>query len=155
MIRFASEQVIERPAVEVWRYAADIRRHPEWMGVTDARLTLGDGTEPGSRGIERLRLGPRSVAVELEVSASDPGRRIAWTFGGGGPLHGAVALDLEAVGPNRTRAVWSGSLHLSGLLRLVEPLMAAEVRSGEAGELRRLKENLEATTTSQPVAAAS
>ena len=154
MIRFESEQVIERSADDVWRYAADIGRHPEWMGVTDARVTYGGGTELGSRGVEWLKRGSRSMAVDVEVTASDPGRRIAWAFGGEGPLHGDVALDLETVGPNRTRAVWSGSLGLSGLLRLVEPLMAAELRSGEAAELRRLKENLEAAAA-QPAAAAS
>lgn len=154
MIRFASEQVIERSTDEVWRYAADIGRHPEWMGVTDARVTHGEGTELGSRGIEWLKRGPRSLAVDVEVTASDPGRRIAWTFGGRGPLHGSVALDLEEIASNRTRAVWSGSLGLSGLLRLIEPLMAAELRSGEAGELQRLKENLEAAP-SQPAGAGS
>lgn len=154
MIRFASEQVIDRSADEVWRYAADIERHPEWMDVTDARVTDGDGTALGSRGIEWLKRGSRSVAVDVEVTASEPGRRIAWTVGGQGPLRGDVALELETVGPNRTRAVWSGSLGLSGLMRLVEPLMAAELRSGEARELRRLKQNLEAET-SQPVATAS
>ncbi|HEV8401513.1 MAG TPA: SRPBCC family protein [Candidatus Limnocylindrales bacterium] len=43
MIRFETEQTIERPADDVWAYAADIRRHPEWMGVTDATIVQRRG----------------------------------------------------------------------------------------------------------------
>jgi len=143
MIRFETEQTITRSADDVWAYAADILRHPEWMGVTQARIVHGKGTEVGSRAVERIKLGPRSVDVELEVSESIPARRIAWRIAGGSPLSGDVTLDLESVGPERTRAVWSGSLGLMGIWRLIEPLMAAEVKAGEAAELRRLKEKLE------------
>src|SRR5438445_3302625 len=145
MIRFKTEQTVERSAEDVWAYAADIRRHPEWMGVTSARILSGEGTKVGSAAVERMKLGPRSIEVGFEVSASIPAQRIAWRVAGGAPMAGEVALDLEALGPARTRAVWSGWVALTGLLRLIEPLMAGEIANGEAAELRRLKENLEAT----------
>ena len=151
MIRFETEQTIACSADDVWAYAADVLRHPEWMGVTDARIIRGTGTEVGSHALERVRLGPRSVDVEFLVSESIPGRRIAWRVVGGSPLSGDVALDLESLGPERTQAIWSGSLGLRGLWRVIEPLMAAEIKAGEAAELRRLKENLETT----PAATAS
>ena len=151
MIRFATEQSIDRTPTDVWAYAADILRHPEWMGVADARIVQGQGTEVGARALERIKLGPRSVDVEFEVSASIPGRRIAWTVLPGGPLAGEVALDLEPSDDHATRAIWSGWLGLTGLWRMMEPLMAAEIRSGEARELKRLKDNLERS----PEAAAS
>ena len=143
MIRFETEQTIARSAEDVWAYAADIVRHPEWMGVTDARIVRGQGTEVGARAVERMKLGPRSIDVEFEVSGSIPARRIAWRVAGGSPLAGDITLDLEPLGPDRTRAVWSGWIGLTGIWRLIEPLMAAEVKAGEAAELRRLKENLE------------
>ena len=67
MISFATEQTIERSADDVWAYAADIVRHPEWMDVTAARVVDGGGTEVGARALERLKLGPRSVEVAFEV----------------------------------------------------------------------------------------
>ena len=36
MINARAELTIERPADEVWAYAADIGRHPQWMTVTTA-----------------------------------------------------------------------------------------------------------------------
>jgi uncharacterized membrane protein len=134
---------VERSAEDVWAYAADILRHPEWMDVTGARILSGQGTEVGARAMERMKLGPRSIEVELEVAAAIPGERIAWRLIGGGPLAGEVSLDLEALDPARTRAVYSGWIGLTGPLRILEPLMAGEVRNGEAAELRHLKEKLE------------
>jgi hypothetical protein len=145
MIKFETEEAIARSVEDVWAYASDIGRHPDWMNVAEARLLSGGGTEVGSRGVERLKLGPRSIDVDIEVSDSIPARRIAWRLGGRGPMVGEVALDLESLDPHRTRAIWSGSIGLTGLWRLIEPLMAGEVMANVANELRRLKERLEST----------
>lgn len=146
MIRFKTEQVIERPSQDVWAYAADIARHPEWMGVMDARTLRGAGTEVGARARERVKVGPRTVEVDFEVSESIPAQRIAWKVAGGGPIAGDITLDLQPLGASQTRAKWSGWIGLKGAWRLLEPIMAAEVRTGEAAELRRLKANLEKST---------
>ena len=105
MIRFQTEQTIERPAQEIWTYAADITRHPQWMGAIDARLVSGQATDIGARGVERTRLGPRTFEVGLVVSKSIPAQRIAWRMEGESPFIGEVTLDLESLGPDRTRAV--------------------------------------------------
>jgi uncharacterized membrane protein len=146
MIRFETEQTIARSALDVWTYAADITRHPEWMGVLDARLVSGEPTEIGARGVERVKLGPLKFDVEAEVSGSIPAQRIAWRMAGGSPFAGEVTLDLESLGPDRTRAIWSGWMGLTGWWRVIEPLIAAEARAGEAAELRRMKEVLEGAT---------
>lgn len=150
MIRFQTEQTIARPAQEVWSYAADITRHPEWMGVLDARLVSGQPTEIGARARERVKLGPWKLDVEFEVSGSIPAQRIAWRMAGGRPFAGEVTLDLESLGPDRTQAVWSGSIGLTGWWRIIEPLVASEVKAGEAAELRRLKERLEMAPSVAP-----
>ncbi len=147
MITFRAEETIARPAAEIFDFAADVERHPQWMGVVDARQVSGRPTEVGSRAREHMRLGPRRLDVEFEVAASDPGRRIAWRFVSGAPFVGEVGLELEPLGPDRTRAVYYGSLRFTGLWRLVEPLMAGEMTAGEAAELRRLKQVLEAGAT--------
>ena len=143
MIPFRSEQTIDRSAMEVWEYAADIDRHPSWMSVIDARIVQGRPTEVGTRAHEDVKIGPRRQTVEFEVAEADPGRGLP-TACLAGPMRGEVAMDLEAIGPESTRAVWAGSLGLTGLMRLVEPLFAGEIRAGEAAELVRLKERLEA-----------
>ena len=58
MASFEHTATIARPPAEVWAYAADILRHPDWMSVADARIVRGTGAEVGARGRERLLFGP-------------------------------------------------------------------------------------------------
>ncbi|MEO8229592.1 MAG: SRPBCC family protein [Chloroflexota bacterium] len=152
MIRFESEQTIDRSAEDVWAYAADVTEHPKWMAVEDAAIVRGTSGELGAVFRETIRMGPRRYVAELVVSESTPGRSIAWRVAGGVPLAGEARLDLEALGPRRTRARWSGGFRLTGLWRVLEPVMAGEVRSSEAAELVRLKGILEAPATMPPMA---
>jgi uncharacterized protein YndB with AHSA1/START domain len=140
---FVTEQTIERSALEVWTYATDIARHPEWMTVTDASVIRGHGTEPGARGRERMRFGPFAWDVEFEVVVAEPGRRIVWEAVGGAPFDLRVALDLEPIAPGRTRATYGADIKLHGKWRLLGPIVAMEGKAGPDRELRRLKERIE------------
>ncbi len=150
MIRFQTEQTIARSADEIWTYAADILRHPEWMAVSDARILQGEGSEVGARGRERLALGPFRWNVEFVVTEATPGRRIVWRSVAGAPFHGDVALDLAPVGPESTRATYGASVQMRGLWRLLAPLIAMEGKAGQARELQRLKEQVEVVPVMAP-----
>lgn len=152
MITTKTEQVINRPAAEVWAYAADIVRHPDWMSVTNAALVRGTGSEVGSRGRERLALGPFKWDVELEVAEAVPGRRIVWRSISGAPFDLEVSLDLESAGPTSTSATYGAAIQPHGIWRLLSPLLAMEGKAGPERELRRLKENVEkhAASTAAP-----
>ncbi len=146
-----SEQTIERSAQDVWVYAADIVRHPDWMTVTDARIVRGDGTQMGARGRERLRFGPFGWDVEFEVAEAEPGRRIAWRSVSGAPFDLTVWLNLEPIGPASTKAIYGADIQLHGLWRLLSPMVAMEAKAGPARELQRLKTQVEAAPTMAPV----
>ena len=143
MISYRFQTTIDRSPDEVWAYAVDLRRHPEWMDIRDAALVSGDPTVVGAVGRESLRIGPRTYEVRVTVEAAEPGRLVAWRFKGAAPLEGEAQLELEPV-DGRTRATWSGETRLRGLWRLAQPLLAREIRSGEAAELEKLKAILEA-----------
>ncbi|HEX9436184.1 MAG TPA: SRPBCC family protein [Candidatus Limnocylindria bacterium] len=145
MIEAKAQLIIERPADEIWAYAAQIHRHPEWMTVMSAEILEGTGSRVGDRGRERMRLGPWTTNAEFTVVAADPGRRISWRPGHGSPFTGDLTLDLEPLGPSRTRATYGGSFRMRGLLRLLEPLLASEARSGQAAELGKLKQAVESS----------
>lgn len=143
MSKHQTELTIERAAADVWAYAADIARHPEWMGVTDAAILHGVGSEVGARGRERLVLGPFNWDAEFEVAEAVPGRRIVWRSVAGTPFDIEVSLDLAPAGPNSTRATYGAEIQPHGLWRLLAPIVAMEGKAGPERELRRLKENLE------------
>ena len=143
MIRTKTEQTIERPAAEIWAYAADVVRHPEWMTVTDARLMRGTGADVGSRGRERMAMGPFKWDAEFEVAEAVPARRIVWRSVAGVPFDIEISLDLDAAGPTSTLATYGAAIQPHGLWRLLSPMLAAEGKAGPERELRRLKENVE------------
>ncbi len=153
MIISQTEQMIERSAEEVWTYAVDVLRHPEWMGVTDATLLRGNGSDVGSRGRERLVVGPFKWDVEFEVAEAVPDRRIVWRSVSGAPFDLEVALDLDPTGPASTRATYGAAIRPHGRWRLLSPLLAMEGKAGPERELRRLKANVE--TLASHVAATS
>jgi uncharacterized membrane protein len=150
MIRSQTEQTIEVSAEEVWTYAANLLRHPEWMGVSDATLLRGNGSDVGSRGRERLVLGPLKWDVEFEVAEAVPGRRIVWRSVAGAPFDLEIALDLDPAGPASTRARYSAAIQPHGGWRLLSPLMAMEGKAGPERELRRLKANVESMAAPAP-----
>ena len=146
MRTFESEATIARSADEVWSYAADIKRHSEWMSVADARILQGDGTQVGARGRERMVLGPFKWDVEFEVTEALPGRRIVWRAADDSDGEFEVGLDLDATGPTTTRAMYHRGVQLHGAWRLLAPLLAMEGASGVRRELQRLKEKVEAAS---------
>jgi uncharacterized membrane protein len=144
MTRFQTEQTIHRPAQDIWAYAADIVRHPDWMTVTDARVVRGNGTEVGARGRERYKFGPWTWDIEIEVAEAEPGRRIVWRGLGGAPFQMEFFLELEPVGASSTLATYGATIQMRGLWRLLTPVVAMEGKAGPARELQRLKERMEA-----------
>jgi uncharacterized membrane protein len=150
MTRYVSEETVARPPDDVWAYAADIARHPEWMTVTDARVLTGTGTQVGARGRERMGFGPFAWDVEFEVAESEPGRRIVWKAVDGAPFDLEVALDLEPVEPNATKATYAADIRLHGIWRLLGPIVAIEGNAGPARELRRLKAQVEEAPSVAP-----
>lgn len=60
-----------------------------------------------------------------------------------GPMTWLGEFRLHAKGSASTTVTAQGEIHLRGLWRLAEPLLAGEVRRGEAAELERLKRILE------------
>lgn len=150
MTTFVTEQTIARSADDVWTYAADVVRHPEWMTITDPRLIHGDGTQIGDRGRERMRFGPFGWDVEFEVAEATAGRRIVWKAVGGAPFDLAVSLDLEPVGPTSTLARYGADIRLHGLWRLLGPMVAMEGKAGPERELKRLKAQVEGAPRMTP-----
>ena len=138
MTRFVTEQTIARSADEVWAYAADIARHPEWMAVTDARVLTGrerperaGGSGCGSArssGTSSSRSRTRRPDVGSSGRRSLARRSIS-----------SVALDLEPVDLASTKATYGADIRLHGLWRLLGPMVAMEAKAGPERELKRLK----------------
>jgi hypothetical protein len=66
-----------------------------------------------------------------------------------GPMRWASTFAVEPEGTG-SRVASSGTVQFQGLLRVLQPLLAGEVQSGEEKELERLKAILEGGKAEKP-----
>jgi uncharacterized protein YndB with AHSA1/START domain len=140
MIHYSSEVAIARPPHEVYEALLDPARYPQWTDMVDVSFEAHP-PRVGTRGRFRLAKGPIKGMLDMELSELEPDRRVVFQITHP-TLHWKAVSTLEAVSTG-TRLTYAGDLQLRGWRRLLEPLVAREVRSGEAGEAQRLRELLE------------
>lgn len=144
MITYGSEVIVDRPYAEVAAYIVDPATHREWMSdVAGIEVLTAGAVGVGSRYRYLIKKGPMALNLTTRVAAlSDRG--IEYQTEPGGPLDWQARISFEPIDPTHTRITSTGTMAMRGLRRLLEPLMAGEVRSGEAAELTALKSLLEA-----------
>jgi hypothetical protein len=145
MINYQSEVVVNRPVEQAFRLAADVTRLDDWTDMTGTHLVSGSELGAGAEIQSILKMGPLKQAMTFQVSEFEPNRRLGFKTVSKGALDWDAVYTFEPQGPSSTRLATSGQLRLNGLLKLLEPLMAGEVKAGEAKELVRLKGLLEKT----------
>lgn len=146
MIHYSSIVTIKRPPGDVFAALLDPERYSQWTPMVDTRF---HDTDPrvGTRGDFRFESGPLKGRYEMEIVGLDPGRRLDFRVDGSS-LRWNAQIGLEPDGDAGTRMTYAGDLALLGWRRLLEPLFAREVRSGEAREAEQLRDVLESETPS-------
>lgn len=136
--------VIERPIEAVFDYVSNYEHDPEWRAGVIEMIQVPPGRpHVGTKTREVGRFFGRKLLTPGEVTAYEPNRKIAFA--------GLMADEIRvsgsrAVAPEdeRTRFTYQATVELSGFYRLVAPLMIASLRRRFAGDLHRLKVQLEA-----------
>jgi len=131
---------------EVYRLASDVNRMDDWTEMTGTHLISGDMARVGSQLEITIKMGPRKQVMVFQLTELEQNRRFGFKTVSKGAMEWDGDFTFEPQGPSSTRMVSSGQIRLNGLLRLLEPLMAGEVRSGEAKELVKFKELVESGT---------
>ena len=142
MISYESATTIARPAAEVFAMIVDPDRMDEWTGMSGSRWLTPSPHGAGSRLAATMPIGPFRRAVEWEVIEHQPDRLFSVRSLPGGAIDWTGVYELEPAGAE-TVVTSRGEVRPNGLLRLLEPLMRAELPREEATELERLKELVE------------
>jgi uncharacterized protein YndB with AHSA1/START domain len=141
MIKYSSAVTIERDPHTVYEALLDPDLYPKWTEMVDVSFDGAERPEVGTRGRFRMSKGPIKGTLEMQLTELDPDRRVVFHVTHP-DLDWTAVSTLEAAGSG-TSLTYAGELRLLGWRRLIEPLMAREVRQGEAEEARRLKALLE------------
>jgi len=143
MINYQSDVIVNRPVEQVYRLATDVTRYDDWTPMTGTHLVSGSNIRVGGQMETTIKMGPMKQTMVFEATELEENRRLAFKTVSKGALEWDGEYTFEPQGPSSTRMVSSGQIRLNGLLKLLEPLMAGEIRSGEAKELIRFKELIE------------
>lgn len=142
MISYESTIRIGRPAAEVFAMIIEPDRMDEWTGMSGTRWLTPSPHGAGSRLASTMPIGPFRRTVEWEVVEHQPNRLFSVRSLPGGPMDWTGVYELEPAGA-ATVVKSRGEVRPNGFLRLLEPLMRAELPREEATELIRLKELVE------------
>jgi uncharacterized protein YndB with AHSA1/START domain len=133
---------IGRPAAEVFAYATDPARFPEWQkGVVDGHM---DGEAVGARCVTTRRIGGASRPSTSELVHIDPPR--AWGVRGtDGPIRAAVDVLVEPLDGSRSRLTISVDFTGHGIGKILVPLLVRrEARKEMPDNMAALKQRMEA-----------
>src|SRR5687768_17024938 len=78
VLRYGSRVIIDRPPDAVFPYLVEPAKQALWSDVPMRRLSEGPFAT-GSRFEVTFGRGPLSATIGLELTALEPGRRMAWT----------------------------------------------------------------------------
>lgn len=137
MLSYESKVHVDRSPEAVFPYLLDPQLQTLWSGVPMKQLSDGP-MAPGSRMEVTFGMGPLKATVGLEISALEPGRRMAFQSYSG-PIRWDGEYRLQPGAAGGTELSQEGRLVFTGLWRLLEPMAGAEMKRGEIKELEKLK----------------
>jgi len=137
---------VERTLEEVWNVLADLERAPEWVpDMLSARKLTEGAVGVGTRYHEVVSMHGKDAEAELEVTRFEPPRVFAHR-GEGGPARFSATFTLEPgdSGGRSTRLTHAWTVELSGMMRMMEPLVRGWVQRNSEEAVRNLKRSMEA-----------
>jgi hypothetical protein len=144
MITYASSVTIARPPETVWPYVVDREKQALWSDVPMAASTPGP-LAAGSQMSLSFGDGPLKASLVLEISEFEPARRLGFKTVSRGGIQWVGGYRLAASAEGTTLSQ-EGTLTFTGLWRLAEPIVGAEIRRNEIAELEKLKAVVEQNT---------
>ncbi|GAB1818486.1 SRPBCC family protein [Herbidospora sp. RD11066] len=132
-VRLTVSAEADVPAERLFSVMTDWPRHREWMLLTDAKVTRGDGVGVGTRLSAFTGVGPVGFTDTMEVTAYTPGSRVEVRHTGA-LVRGGGVFHVEPLPEGRSRVEWVEDLELpfGALGRLgwvvARPVFAAALR---------------------------
>jgi carbon monoxide dehydrogenase subunit G len=132
---------LNRPVAQVFAFLADTGKVSSWQSNLIELEQLTEGPlRAGSRFREVRRLGRRDSEIQGEVTAFELNKRLETKTVTKPKASVSYSLDPEEGG---TRLKYKFALETSGLMRLMEPMIAGSIKKESEADFETLKRILE------------
>lgn len=143
MVRVEVDTTINRPVEEVFAYASDIDRQPEWVSpLTDSRKTSSGPTDVGTTYQQTAKFLGRRMDMNCEITGYEPPSLYAFRAKNG-PMHMEMRFTLTPEGPDSTRVTQVVEGESAGFFKLADPILARTMKKQFVADLETLKTMLE------------
>lgn len=135
---------VERPADEVFAYATDPTRFPEWQdGVIDGHLDTEGAARVGAKCVTTRRVGGAKRAVTSELTHLSPPR--TWGVRGiDGPIRATVDLEVTPLNEGASQLTIAVDFDGHGIGKVLVPLLVRRQAHKEMPtNVAKLKQHLE------------
>ena len=137
------DTTINRPIEEVFSYASQIERQPDWVSpLTESQKTSSGPTGVGTTYRQVAKFLGRRMDMECEITDYQPPTVDAFRAKSG-PLHMEMRFTLTSEGPNATRVTQVADGESGGFFKLADPILVRTMRKQFVADLETLKTLLE------------
>jgi carbon monoxide dehydrogenase subunit G len=144
MAAITQSVTVNRPVAEVWDFISDFENTTRWSkGVLEARRTSGGPLGVGSTLQTVVRAFGRRRTASYLVTEYEPDRAFAFEVSSGA-MTSRARYSVEPAGAG-TRLTASGEAEVTGLYRLLTPLLVRILKRHSQDDLANLKRILEAS----------
>ena len=142
MIRVSDSIVIMRQPSQVFAFLADLNNIPKWQTeVVKSTVATPGPTRVGTRFTEDVKLGPMRATAKCEVTELVTDKTMAFKATSSSMNYeGRVLVEPSGQG---TKLTLEGTAQPKGLWRLLQPMMAGEMKNSVKKELAAIKQILE------------
>lgn len=142
LIDLSAEADIARPAEAAWAVVADYRLDPQWRrGVRRMEPSPAGPVTVGTTTDEVLRLAGSTYRNLGVVTAVTEGSVFAWRTTEGADANGS--RKVTPLADDRCRVRLTLTVQVTGVQRLIAPLLSRMLRRNLFGDVERLRELLE------------
>ncbi|AEF39623.1 SRPBCC family protein [Hoyosella subflava] len=134
MVHIETDGYVERSVAQVFAYATDYRRMPEWVfGITTVEPVGEPDHGPGASFQGAVDLGPKTLSSTAQITGWEQDRLVTLESVSGFPF--AVTLTLTPVAADKTHLNFeltfatSGGVAGKAFSRTLEPLLALAARA--------------------------
>lgn len=129
------------PVDKIFVFLAEAKNLRAWQTnlVENEQLTEGP-IRVGTRFREVRRTGPRNSDIQAEITVFEPNKRFATKTIIGPQATVSYTLDAEGGG---TKLTYRFALQMSGIMKLLEPMIAGSIKKDTESDFQKLKSILE------------
>ena len=131
---------LNRPVEQVFAYLIDPNNLRAWQSNLVETAQLTEPLHVGTRFREVRRMGPRQAEIQAEITSFEPNKRFATKTLTKPEV--TVSYSFEPKN-NGTLLSYRFNMQTSGIMRLLEPLIASSIKQDTKSDFERLKRVLE------------